>query len=129
MLVPLGVVTVTWTVPLPAGATAVITLSETTVNEVAAVAPNFTDVAPVKWLPVKVTDVPPVLGPWVGLIPLRVGTTKGARLCGAWGLFKNLSPCTWGPADGAAGAQCEWVRMCPPGQIVEGLSLPRRGLA
>ena len=56
-LVPPGVVTVTSTAPaLPAGEVAVICVALLTVNEVAAVPPNFTAVAPVKLVPVIVTD-------------------------------------------------------------------------
>ena len=77
-LVPPGVVTVTSTAPaLPAGDVAVIDVALLTVNEVAAVAPNFTAVAPVKLVPVMVTLVPPAVGPLVGLTPVTVGA--GAR--------------------------------------------------
>ena len=44
-----------------------------TVKVVAAVAPNFTAVAPVKLVPVTVTEVPPVVGPEVGLTAVTVG--------------------------------------------------------
>ena len=37
------------------------------VNAVAAVVPNFTAVAPVRLVPVMVTEVPPAAGPEVGL--------------------------------------------------------------
>jgi hypothetical protein len=73
-LVPPGVVTVTSTTPEPAGAVAVIWVSELTVTLVAAVAPNLTDVAPVKPVPVIVTTVPPAAGPEVGLMPVTLGT-------------------------------------------------------
>ena len=57
---------VTFTAPLePEPTTAVITESETVVNEVAAVAPNLTAVAPVKLYSLMVTTVPVV--PWVGV--------------------------------------------------------------
>ena len=72
-LVPLGVVTVTWTVPLPAGLTAVIWVAEMTLKEAAFVLPNRTAVAPVKLVPVTVTDVPPAVGPLVGLMPETAG--------------------------------------------------------
>ena len=73
LLVPPTVVTVTCTVPVPAGATAVICVAESTVNEVAAVPPNFTAVAPVKLLPVMVTGMPPAAGPLFGEIEVTVG--------------------------------------------------------
>ncbi len=46
--VPLSVVTVTSTVPVLARLKAVIYVAESTVKELAAAAPNFTAVAPVK---------------------------------------------------------------------------------
>ena len=48
-------------------------MSSTTVTPVAAVAPKSTAVAPVKPVPVIVTDVPPATGPLVGLTPVTVG--------------------------------------------------------
>ena len=45
--------------PKLAGLTAVTTRSETTVNDAASVAPNFSDVALEKPVPVRVTVVPP----------------------------------------------------------------------
>ena len=70
---PAGVVTVTPTIPLPAGLSAVIVVSLTTVTFVAGVVPKSTAVAPVKPAPVIVTNVPPVVGPLVGLKPVTVG--------------------------------------------------------
>ena len=71
--VPLGVVTVTFTVPEPAGTTAEIDVAETTLKEVAAVEPNFTAVAPVRFVPVTVTVVPPAVGPEEGPTAVTVG--------------------------------------------------------
>jgi hypothetical protein len=71
--VPFAVVTVTSTVPVPADDVAVIEVAELTVKAVALVAPNFTAVAPVKVVPVMVTDVPPATGPVVGEIDVTVG--------------------------------------------------------
>ena len=65
--------TVTSTVPVPAGAVAVSEVAETTVKEVAAAVPNSTAVAPVKLVPVTVTLVPPAVGPLVGLTAVTVG--------------------------------------------------------
>ena len=57
--VPDGLVTITFTlVPEPEGTTAVISVAEFTVNEVAAVLPNETAVAPAKLLPVMVIEAP-----------------------------------------------------------------------
>jgi len=72
-LVPPGVVTVTSTVPVPAGAFTVIFESETTTKAVAAFVPNFTSVAPVKPDPFIVTVLPPAPGPFVGDKLLTVG--------------------------------------------------------
>jgi hypothetical protein len=74
VLVPPGPVTVIWTVlAATAGDVAVIEASEFTVNDVAAVVPNVTAVAPVKPLPEIVTLAPPALGPAVGLTELTAG--------------------------------------------------------
>jgi hypothetical protein len=71
--VPPTVVTFTSIVPVPAGEVAVIDVAEVTVKLVAAVAPNVTAVAPVKPVPVIVTDVPPDSGPVVGAIDVTLG--------------------------------------------------------
>jgi hypothetical protein len=61
--VPLGVVTVTSTVPaVPAGEVARMALSERTVKA-AAVPPKVTALAPVKFAPVMVTASPPAALP------------------------------------------------------------------
>ena len=62
-LVPAGVVTVMCTVPVPAGDVAVICVALLTVKLVALALPNFTAVAPVKFVPVIVTIVPPAADP------------------------------------------------------------------
>ena len=72
---PPGVVTVTSTMPVPAGLSAVILVALTTVTSVAAVVPKSTAVAPVKPVPVIVTDVPPATGPLVGLTAVTAGAT------------------------------------------------------
>lgn len=64
----------TSTVPrLPAGAVAVIWVDELTVTPVAAVAPNFTPVAPEKLVPVITTTVPAEVGPVLGATLVTVG--------------------------------------------------------
>jgi hypothetical protein len=73
-LVPPGVVTRTLAVPsTPGGTTAVISVSETTLYEVAGIGPKATPVAPLKPSPVKVTLVPPARGPDEGLTPDSTG--------------------------------------------------------
>jgi hypothetical protein len=76
LLVPPGPVTVMSTVvpDVPAGDTAVIWFAELTEKLTAAVLPNFTAVAPVKPVPVMVTDEPPAAGPFDGETLLTVGT-------------------------------------------------------
>ena len=73
-LVPAEVVTVMSTAPEPDGETAVIEVALLTVNDAAAVAPNFTAVAPVKFEPVIVTEVPPAAGPLFGDTAVTDGT-------------------------------------------------------
>ena len=55
-------VTVTSTVPVPAGAVTVRLVAVTPLIEVPAVEPKWTAVAPVKPVPVTVTEVPPACG-------------------------------------------------------------------
>jgi hypothetical protein len=71
--VPPAVVTVMSTVPVPAGEVAVIEVAELAVKLVALVVPNLTAVAPVRLVPVMVTDVPPAKGPDVGEMAVTVG--------------------------------------------------------
>lgn len=64
----------TSTVPADsAGLTAVIDVSLFTVSDLAAVVPKSTPVAPVKPVPVMVTEVPPAVDPDDGLTPVTVG--------------------------------------------------------
>ena len=75
--VPPGVVTAMGPLAAPLGTVAVICASEFTVN-VAAVPLNVTAVAPVKLVPVMVTEVPG--GPLVGLNELIVGGGGGGSI-------------------------------------------------
>src|SRR4051794_17390515 len=78
--VPPTVVTVMSTVPAEwAGAVAVMLVALSTVNDAAAVAPKSTSVAPVKPVPVIVTDVPPVVGPAVGVTLVTVGAATNVN--------------------------------------------------
>ena len=63
---PPGVVTVTSTVPLPAGEVAVIEVAVSTVMVAALPVPKSTAVAPQRLVPVMVTLVPPPSGRWSG---------------------------------------------------------------
>ena len=73
--VPFGAVTVTFTIPVPGGLSAVIEVSLTTVKFVAGVVPKSTAVAPVKPVPVMVTNVPPDAGPDDGLMLVTTGAS------------------------------------------------------
>ena len=80
-LVPAEVVTVTSTVPLPAGEVAVQLVVEEHNTPVAAFVPKSTVVAPEvveKPVPVIVTLVPPAAAPEVGLMPVTLGADAGA---------------------------------------------------
>ena len=75
---PIEFVTVTSAIPTaPAGAVAVMEVELTTVTPVALVPPNLT-AAPVvvKFVPLMVTTVPPVVGPELGDTPTTVGTAE-----------------------------------------------------
>ena len=73
--VPPGVVMTTLTAPAAwAGVVAVIEVSLTTVNEVAAVPSKVTEVSQINPVPVIVTEVPPAIGPATGLMVPKVGT-------------------------------------------------------
>jgi hypothetical protein len=67
------------TVPVPAGAVALIEVAEVTLKVVAGVAPNATALAPVKPVPVIVTTVPPASGPWAGDTADTVGGPAGVE--------------------------------------------------
>lgn len=74
--VPPGVVTVTLTVPDPAGAVAVISVAETTDTPVAAAVPKLTVAPATNPVPVTVTMVPPAVTPPIGLSPVTAGTAS-----------------------------------------------------
>ncbi|GGT08841.1 hypothetical protein GCM10010207_04240 [Streptomyces atratus] len=84
MLVPSGVVTVICTVPAPAGATVVIPVADTTVNEAEGVPPKVTAVAPVNPVPVSVTTVPAT--PEKGLFVVITGAAAAVDGCVARGI-------------------------------------------
>ena len=76
-LVPPDIVTVTSTIPVPAGAVTVICVPVTTTKLVAGLDPNLTFVAPVKSVPPMVTLLPPVLGPFFVVKLVTVGCGVG----------------------------------------------------
>ena len=72
---PPAVVTLRSTVPAEAaGEIAVISVEDTTSKEVAAAAPNLTEVAAVRLVPVIVTAVPPEIRPLFGEIEVMTGS-------------------------------------------------------
>jgi hypothetical protein len=71
--VPLGVVTRTSTVPLPAGDVAVTEVAELKRKLAAAVPPKLTAVTPVKFVPEMSTLVPPEASPEEGESDVTVG--------------------------------------------------------
>src|SRR5262249_39915979 len=72
--VPPAVVTVTSNAPARwEGATAEIVVGESTLNEAARVPPNTTAVAPIKFVPVIATFVPPAVEPTDGVMPVTDG--------------------------------------------------------
>ena len=73
--VPPGVVTLTLP-EVPAATTAVMLVAETTLNDVAAVPPKLTAVAPVKFVPVIVTVAPTAPEVGVKLVIVGTGTNK-----------------------------------------------------
>ena len=74
--VPPGVVTVTLSVPEPLGEVTVIDVPELTTTDVPAVPPKLTVEPVTKPVPVMVTEVPPAVGPAVGLMDVTVGATS-----------------------------------------------------
>jgi hypothetical protein len=72
--VPCVVVTDTVTEPATWAGDVTVTLDgDVTCSPVAVVEPNVTLVVPVRWVPVMVTFVPPVVGPEVGVTEVTVG--------------------------------------------------------
>ena len=72
VLVPPGVLTVTSTVPEPAGEVAMTLVAGSALSALALAAPNLTSLAPVRFVPVIVTVVPPLAGP-LGSTSVTVG--------------------------------------------------------
>ncbi len=75
LLGPPPVVTITLTIPpvVRAGVTQVIDVPFTTLKDVAFNPPNVTEVAPMKFVPVMVTIVPPTLDTEGGVMLLMLG--------------------------------------------------------
>ena len=71
---PLGVTTETFTAPVEPGGVVALIKVLVTLLMVAAVPPKVTLVAPARFVPVIFTNVPPVVGPDAGEMPVMVGT-------------------------------------------------------
>jgi len=108
--VPPGVVTLILPVVAPVGTVAVIWVAEFTVNEVAVVVLNFTELVvklaplmvPLKFVPVIVTDVP--TGPKAGVNELIVGAGTGVTVKLVVLVFCPAAVYTWiGPVVAPAG--------------------------
>ena len=78
-VVPEAVVTVTWTAPVPPGEVTVIEVGVSVIT-VAVLGPNFTSLAPPRFVPVIVTDVPPAVDPRLGDMCVIVGGGGVARV-------------------------------------------------
>ena len=91
--VPPGVVTVTSTVAADSGgAVAVMDTALLTVKDAAVVEPNATALAPVKPVPVMVTEVPPAVDPDVGASPVTVGCGGVVNVNWSAGVFSAEVP-------------------------------------
>jgi hypothetical protein len=108
--VPPGVVTLILPVVAPVGTVAVICVAEFTVNDVAVVVLNFTElvvklaplIVPLKFVPVIVTDVP--TGPKVGVNELIVGAGTGVTVKLVVLVFCPAAVYTWiGPVVAPTG--------------------------
>jgi hypothetical protein len=76
---PLGVVSPTFTAPaVLAGVTQVTDVELTTDTSVAAVPPKVTELVPLRFVPLMVTEVPPAVVPLTGLRLVIVGAGVGA---------------------------------------------------
>jgi hypothetical protein len=89
-LVPFGVVTVTSWAPAPsAGATAVIRVDDDELKLMAGTVPKSTLVAPLKLVPLMVTEVPPAVEPEFGDRDVTVGPGPGGGGGGGAAAQKN----------------------------------------
>jgi hypothetical protein len=87
---PPAVVTLIFTVAAAwALETAVTFVGDVTVKLVAAVVPNVTEVAPNRPVPVRVTEVPPLVVPAVGVKDVMVGVTL---IAGETGIAARVPP-------------------------------------
>jgi hypothetical protein len=82
--VPCVVVTETFTLPAACAIVVAVTfVGDVTCTDVAVAGPNVTMVVPVRWVPVMVTFVPPVVDPEVGATEVTIGGGVAAPACSA----------------------------------------------
>ncbi len=107
-LVAVGEVTVTSTVPAAwAGAVAVIWPPLSTVNVVAGVAPKFTAVTSLRYVPAIVTLVPPAVLPDDGVTEVTAGTQmSGGRHRGEEVVVGPPAPTTVAEIPSVCGSAC-----------------------
>ena len=74
--VPVGVVTVTSTVPFPGGTTATMVVGDSTEKLSAGVDPKETALTSTKFVPVIVIELPPIEAPELEERPVTVGGPK-----------------------------------------------------
>src|SRR6516165_4947709 len=79
-------------VPVPAGLLAVIEVSFTTITLAAGIVPKSTAVAPVKPVPLIVTNVPPLWGPLVGTRPVTTGAVTAVNVNRSAGEVADVPP-------------------------------------
>src|SRR5437868_347910 len=99
-VVPSGVTTVTSTLADTwAGVVAVICVAEFAVKVVAGVAPNSTELAAARSVPVMTTETPPLAGPRFGVTAVTVGVPTAAEMPGVIAII--VAPTTANIADPA----------------------------
>ena len=84
-------ITVTSTVPVPAGLDTIIWEAVSLMKLVTCVDPKSTAVASARFMPVIVTSVPPVVGPAAGLTPVTAGRPSRSRPRCRWRCWSRRS--------------------------------------
>ena len=107
-------------VPVPAGVIAVTDVGETTVTPVAGVDPKRTAVAPPRFVPVRVTDLPPSELPEFGVTNLSLGAGGTAATTSTSGLALTVLV----PATDRANLYLIAFRVVLAGTVTSWLTLP-----
>jgi len=116
-LVPLQVVTVTSTVPVPGGDVAVMVVELTTVKVAAGVLPNLTPVTQVNPVPVMVTVVLPVDGPLFGTTPVTVGGVATTLMSGPVAAHFDSAMVIWTAVASTVIFRASTVMLVDPGEL------------